>query len=152
MFRNFFGRLRDLRAALDGAAALELAVVLPLLVILAIGVAEFGRVYFTAIRVANAAMAGAHFGAQSSGSGDPDFIRQVVRDDANDQTLVVNSNRTCRCPDSETPIACSSTCLGYGHPQLFIDVTASKSFSLLFSYPGLPVTIPVSRTATMRVQ
>jgi len=143
---------RRLRAQDSGAAALELAVVLPVLILLAIGVVEFGRAYFTGIKVANAAMAGAHFGAQSSGSADPDFIRQVARDDAGDQSLAVNSNGTCRCPDSETVVACSSVCTGYGNPQFFIEVTVSTSFSLLFGYPGLPSTIAVTRTATMRAQ
>jgi Flp pilus assembly pilin Flp len=145
-------RPRSLRREERGAAAVELAVVLPVLILMAIGAVEFGRVYFTAIRVANAATAGAQFGAQGSGSGDPDFIRQVARDDADDQTLVVDSDRTCRCPDSETPVACSSICAGYGNPQFFIRVTASKDLSLLFGYPGLPPAIPVSRTATVRVQ
>lgn len=145
-------RPRSLRREEHGVAAIELAVVLPMLILMAIGAVEFGRVYFTAITVANAATAGAQYGAQSSGSADPDFIRQVARNDANDQTLVVNSNSTCRCPDSETPVDCSIACAGYGYPQFFIEVTTSKTLSLLFNYPGLPPAIPVSRTVTIRAQ
>lgn len=136
----------------SGAAFFEMAIVLPVLLLVAIGVAEFGRVYFNAIRVANAAMAGAEFGAQSSGSGDPAFIRQIARDDAGDQNLVVNSNRSCRCPDSEAVVACSVTCAGYGYPQFFIEVTATKTHTLMLRYPGIPQTITVTRTATFREQ
>ena len=146
--RTFRGAYRDER----GNAFLEMALALPFLLLAAIGVAEFGRVYFNAIRVANAATAGAQFGAQNSGSADPDNIRQVVRNDAEDQSLVVTSNAVCRCPGSDAPVACSDTCAGYGPPQYFIEVTTSKSHSFLLRYPGIPQTITVTRTATIREQ
>ena len=135
-----------------GSAFLEMAIAVPFLLLAAIGVAEFGRVYFNAIRVANAATAGAQFGAQNSGTADPNNIRQVVRNDAGDQTLVVTSNTVCRCPSSDAPVACSDTCTGYGTPQYFIEVTTSKSHSFLLRYPGLPQSITVTRTATFREQ
>jgi len=136
----------------SGAAFFEMAIVLPFLLLVAIGVAEFGRVYFNAIRVANAAMAGAEFGAQSLGTGDAVLIQQVARDDSGDQTLQVTSNFSCRCPGSEAVVACSGTCAGYGNPQYFIGVTATKTHTFLFRYPGLPQSITVTRTATFREQ
>jgi hypothetical protein len=140
------------RSRESGSALIETAVVLPVLILLVLGVAEYGRVYFTGITVANAALAGAEFGAQSSGTADPVFVQQVARDDADDQTLVVTSDRVCRCPGSD-PLPCTSTCPdGYGNPQFFIAVTSSKNLSLLLRYPGLPATILVSRTASFRIQ
>ena len=136
----------------EASAALELAVVIPVLLLLALGVAEYGRVYFTAIKVANAATAGAQYGAQNSGTTDSAFVNPVARNDAGDPTVVVSSNRSCRCPDSEATVLCSTTCAGYGSPQFFVSVTVSKSVPLLLKYPGLPPTIPVSRTTTIRVQ
>lgn len=135
-----------------GAAFFEMAIVLPVLLLFALGVAEFGRVYFNGITVANAAMAGAEYGAQGMGTGDSAFIVQVARNDAGDQSLALTSNRTCRCPGSETVVACSDTCAGYGYPQFFIEVTATKTHTLLFRYPGLPQAITVRRTATFREQ
>jgi len=135
-----------------GTALVELAIALPFLLLAAIGVTEFGRVYFNAIRIANATMAGAEFGARNSGTGDPDNIRQVVRDDAGDQTLVVTSNAVCRCPGSDAPVTCSNTCAGYGPPQFFIEVTTTKTHNFLLRYPGIPQSITVTRTATFREQ
>lgn len=149
---NVTKAIRRWRADESAAALLETAVVVPVLVLLAIGVAEYGRVYFTGITVANAAMAGAEFGAQSSGTDDSTAIKTIARNDAGDQTLVVTSNHSCRCPGSESTVACSSVCAGYGNPQFFVDVTASKSISLFLKSPGIPTTISVSRTATFRVQ
>jgi Flp pilus assembly protein TadG len=136
----------------EAAAVLEMAVVLPVLVLIAIGVAEFGRIYFAAIRVANAATAGAEFGSQNSGTADSTYIRQVAQNDAGDPTLLVSTSRVCRCPDSETEVSCSSTCTGYGNPQFYVQVTASTTFSFLLRYPGLPASLPVTKTATFRVQ
>lgn len=138
-----------------GAAAVELAIILPVLVLLAIGVAEFGRVYFTAITVANAATAGAQYASLNSGYNDAAII-QAARDDAGDQSLTVSPiNRVCRCPDSEIGVSCTSTCAnpsGYGVPQYFIEVTASKNIDLLLSYPGLQTTISVRRMSAFRTQ
>jgi len=136
----------------SGAAFFEMAIALPFLLLAAIGVAEFGRVYFNAIRVANAAMAGAEFGAQNLGTSDPAFIRQVARDDAGDQTLQVTSTRACRCPGSDAVVDCSTTCAGYGYPQFFIEVAATKTHTFLLRYPGLPQSITVTRTSTFREQ
>jgi Flp pilus assembly pilin Flp len=136
-----------------GAAAIELAVVLPLLALLAIGVAEFGRLYFTAITVANAARAGAQYGAQSAiTSSDFNGMDQAARNDAADLGIITpSSSRFCLCPDGSVP-ACTGTCAGYGVPEVFVQTSASKMVTFLMRYPGLPSTITVSRTATFRVQ
>ncbi len=55
----FSHRLMRLARSQSGTAAVEMAVVLPMLILLAIGVAEFGRIYVKSIAVANAAIAGA---------------------------------------------------------------------------------------------
>lgn len=147
----FFRELRNWRSD-DAAALLEAAIVVPLLLLLIIGSVEFGRVYFAAITVANAAMAGAHAGSQNSGTADSTYIRQIARDDAGDVTLAVNTSRSCRCPDSDAVVSCSDSCGAYGSPQFFVQVTASKNVAFFFHYPGFPSVISVARSATMRVQ
>lgn len=125
--------------------------VLPVLVLLVLGVAEYGRIYVTAVTVANAASAGGQFASQGAGYTAPAAIQQVARNDAGDQTLTVNSSTTCRCPGSDSAVQCSLPCAGYGTAQFYVAVTTSKTYSFLFHYPGLPQSIAVSRTATYRV-
>lgn len=145
-------RARTKRAQQRGAAALELVIVLPVLALLALGVAEFGRVYLSTLTVANAATAGAEYASTNSGIDDASVI-QAARDDAGDATLTVSPiNRVCRCPGSEAAVSCTSTCIGYGVPQYFVEVTASRSISLILHYPGIPSTILVSRMSAFRVQ
>jgi Flp pilus assembly protein TadG len=136
-----------------GSAAVELAVIFPVLALLALGVAEFGRVNYTAIAVSNAARAGAQSGAQSTvTSGDTAAMNQAARNEANDVGAVATaSTRFCTCPNG-TSISCTGSCAGFGGPQIFVQVTATKSVAFLMRYPGLPSTITVSRRATFRVQ
>lgn len=122
------------------------------MILVAIGVTEFGRAYFNAIKIANAVMAGAEYGSRNSGFANLTAITKVVRDDAGDQSLGVTMNAVCRCPGSDVVVACSDTCAGYGTPQYFIEVTTTKTHTFLLRYPGIPQSITVTRTATFREQ
>lgn len=68
----------------------------------------------------------------------------------------VTSFTSCGCDSSGTiaPAACVGTGAGTcasGHWVVTVSVTASGTFSALFSYPGIPASIAISRTCTMRV-
>jgi Flp pilus assembly protein TadG len=148
-----FQRLRLLRRSEYGGAMVELAVVLPVLILLAIGVMDYGRVFFTSIAVANAARAGAEFGAAVTGNqNDQTEIQNFAKlDGAEASPITVTSSTVCKC--GGTVVTCSgSTCAGYGVPRVYIQVTASKNVALLLKYPGLSTTVTISRTATFRAQ
>ena len=131
----------------------EFAVAFPVLVLLLIGAADFGRFCFTSIAVANAARAGAEWGAQDTGkafgtSTDiPDFAKY---DGAEAGSITVVAQAFCKCPDEST-VVCSTNCAGYGPPRGFIEVTASKTVNLILPYPGVPNNILIVRKATFRV-
>jgi hypothetical protein len=145
--------VKSLRRSDAGSAAVELAVVVPVLALLALGVSEFGRVYYAAITVAGAARAGAQYGAQNVLTTlDTASINQAARNEGADiGTIAATSSRFCRCPDGSTP-SCTGTCPSYGGPEVFVRVSASKTVSFLMHYPGMPSSISISRTATFRVQ
>jgi Flp pilus assembly protein TadG len=132
----------------------ELAVVLPLLILLAIGVMDYGRVFFTSITVANAARAGAEWGAQNQANSvkTSDLENFAKLDGAEAGTLVVTSSRTCKCGGTDFPCATTPSCAGYGVPRVYIAVTVTKDVALLIKYPGLPTTVTIARTATFRLQ
>jgi Flp pilus assembly protein TadG len=146
-------RLTRLHRSDHGGAMVELAVVLPVLILIAIGVMDYGRVFFTSIAVSNAARAGAEWGSagiayQTKNTEMQDFAKL---DGVEAGTIVVTSSRTCRC--GVTVVACTSVCGGgYGEPAVYIEVTASKAVTMLLKYPGQPATVNVSRTATFRLQ
>jgi len=145
----------------------ELALVLPLSLVLFIGILDFGRVYYSAIAVSHAARAGVQYGAQDNvKSGDFAGMRQAASDALGDvSNFTVTACRYCRCADGtgsctscnagtdgcSAGSGCLGTC-GSAAPQVYVQVTVDKVFTTLFPYPGLPSRADLNRRATMRVQ
>jgi Flp pilus assembly protein TadG len=149
-FRRSFAAFRRSE---PGTALVELAIVLPLLVLFAIGAAEFGRLYFAAITVANAARAGAQFGAQNAvSSSNFAGMTAAAQNEAGDIGTISNfPSRFCRCPDGSVP-SCTGSCGSYGTPQVFVKDSVAKTINLILRYPGLPSSVTISRAAIFRVQ
>ena len=139
-----------------GGALVELAVVLPVLVLIAIGVMDYGRVYYTSITVAHAARAGAEWGAYGmtgSSTNDAQIQSFAQLEGAEAGTLTITSSHVCRCSPAGALVSCTTgSCGGYGLPQIYVTATATKSIALLLKYPGLPATVTISRSATFRQQ
>lgn len=149
------GKSRRFIRSPAGGAAVELAVVFPVLVLLLIGVADYGRVFFTSIAVANAARAGAEWGANSPGNafGPATNIENFAKQDGIEAgAITVAAATTCRCGPNVVPCSTTPTCAGYGVPRAFVEVTASKTVSLILPYPGVPNNLQIVRKATFRSQ
>jgi hypothetical protein len=85
-------------------AAVEMAMLLPLLVILVMGIIDVGRILFTNITIHEAAQEGAYFGAFNAG--DPNEVRarvteSVDRPDLTDANAQVNV--FCLPADDDNP-------------------------------------------------
>ncbi len=138
----------------SGAALVEMAVISPLLLVMVLGVGDFGRVLYTAITLSHAARAGAAYGAQSTGyTGDTGGIQLAAEEEAqNIAPIGVTSQRVCECTGG-APVSCTiSSCGSYGAPRAFVEVTTTRTFQTVSPYPGLPDTVALSRTAKVRVQ
>ena len=138
------------RSELGGAMA-ELAVILPVLILFAVGVMDYGRVFFRALMVANAARAGAEWGAVDQHYTQYTNMQNFAKLDAQEISgLKVTAEHRCKCADNE--IACDAACPGYGDgsPRVYIYVTAIDTVDLFLKYPGLPAKIGISRTAIFR--
>jgi Flp pilus assembly protein TadG len=95
-----------------GAALVELALTTPLFVLLLMGAVEMGRLAYFSIEVANAARAGASFGAVNRGNA-VEFanIQNAARNDAPDlSNLVATPGYSCVCEtiDNSTKPAMTS--------------------------------------------
>lgn len=147
----FRRRLRELWRSRRGGAAVELAVALPILILLAIGVIDYGRVFYTSIAVANAARAGAEYGVQnSSTSVNSAEIENFAERDGAEAGIEATSQTVYRC--GATVVSASTSCGSYGPARVFVEVTASRKVGTFFKYPGLPDSIPILRKATFRLQ
>jgi len=136
---NLSGRLARFFRDARGAAAVELAVVVPFLALLLVGIADFGRANITSSVVAHAAEAGALYGAQDSASAyNSAGIETAATQDAGDVgSITVASRPYCTCTSS-SEVSCSSSCGAYGIPRMYVSVRVSKRLDLTFPYPGVP--------------
>jgi Flp pilus assembly protein TadG len=137
-----------------GSALIETALIIPLFLLLFMGVADYGRVFYSADIVVHAAEAGAQYGAMNTTN---------AADNAGMQTAAVNSASSitgltatatsfCTCGAGGSATSCSSTCVSYGTPAMYVQVKTQATFKTLASFPGLPHSIPLAATSTLRVQ
>ena len=135
------------------------------MLLLLIGVIELGRYAYISILVGNAARAGALYGAQglTKAITNSPAITAAARNDfasngLDSSTLTVDSFPTCGCDvggtiAADTAANCDPTtpppCVG--NWTVTIHVTAHNTYSGLFNYPGIPSSLPLSSTASMRV-
>lgn len=152
--RRLAGRQTSQWRSQTGAAVIEMAVITPLLLLMVLGVADFGRVLYRAITLSHAARAGAAYGAQSNWfTVDAAGIQQAAEEDAqNIGAITVTSQPVCECTGG-TPVSCTGgSCAGYGVPRVFVQVTTTQTFQTVVPYPGIPNTVSLTRTAKVRVQ
>ena len=132
----------------SGQTVLELALLLPVLLLLLVGVIEIGRYAYFDILVSNAARAGAQYGAQSLiQAADVNGIIAAAQNDGLG-TMKITPLQQCGCNGGGAPAACP---VGGSCPPVYIKVTASDTYNSLFNYPGLPKSLTLSSTVTMRV-
>lgn len=139
-----------------GQALVELVLIFPVFILLLVGAAEFGRLAYAAIEVANAARAAAAYGSQSHiTASDIAGMQTAADEDATNVTnLVVTATQLCSCSNG-TAITCAdagTTCLSPGRIIEDVQVNTSASVDPLFYYPGLPKTFTLNGQAIMRVE
>ena len=124
-----------------GQALVELALIAPILIILMLGVIDYGRVYFAYVSVTNGARVGADYAAIGpTQAADTAAIKAAALGDTGDLLAQSSTN-----PDVTVTTANDS------QGRLYADVTMTYTFSTLFPWPGLPTSINVERTVRSRV-
>jgi Flp pilus assembly protein TadG len=146
-----------------GQSAVELALAAPVLFTLLLMVGDYGRVFFEAIAVSDAARAGAQYGAQNlTTSIDTAGIAQAAVTDASQVSgLAVTSSTFCTCTGSAAIVTCSATaCTVPATEKTFVQVNTSATFTTAFSWGitvdgqrmGLPTATPLNSTSVLEVQ
>jgi len=139
-----------------GQSLVELALVLPIFVLLLVGVAEVGRLGFASIEVSNAARAGVAYGAQNHvTASDTTNIQLAATSDApNIRSLTATVAQSCSCSDGTT-ITCANagtTCVSPAHIIEDVQVQTTAPVDTVFHFPGIPSTVTLRGYASMRVE
>jgi Flp pilus assembly protein TadG len=147
-----------------GQSLVELALVLPLFVLLLFGAVEVARLAYASIEVGNAARAGASYAAQNhTTASDTTNIRLAATNEApNITSLSATPSHSCSCESSTGTVtsfsSCSSTvtnlttCASPSRIVETVTVTTSAPVNTAFHFPGIPNSITLQGQATMRVE
>jgi len=149
------GEQHFLRRCEHAQTTVELAVMLPVLVTLLLGALDFGRLFYMAMEVTDAARVGAQYGAQNNATAVNLLgMEQAACNSMPDITCTTGTNAiaTNFCQCSGTTVSCTNPGSCASYVQNFVRVATSATFTTIISYPGIPHTVALSTSATMQVQ
>jgi Flp pilus assembly protein TadG len=123
-----------------GAAAVELAVLLPLLVLLFLIATDYSRVFYCSLTLENCARNGALSASNAFNYPMPysSIAQATIADGAN-----------LNPPLTTSDVTVSNGTDANGNPN--VTVTVNYTFRAITKYPGLPSTINLTRSVEMRV-
>lgn len=134
-----------------GSSMLELALAIPMLALILAGVTEFGRAFYAAAEVSNAARAGVQFAAiNSTNATNYQGMQNAATADAVNLTgMTATASQYCECSNGTATNCSSGTC---GSMRTYVKVVTSLPYATMGTYPGIPNPINITSQATMRVQ
>ncbi|WP_263365942.1 TadE/TadG family type IV pilus assembly protein [Edaphobacter bradus] len=142
-----------------GSSLVELALCMPFLLLLLVGIADFGWIAYSYIELGNATNAGAQYAAQSTTyaapNNQPAISAAVNNDAANLSGITTTVTNTCTCSDGSAVSSClnaATTCTGTARIITNVTVTTSMPISPFISWTGIPTSITLHGQATMRVE
>jgi Flp pilus assembly protein TadG len=140
-----------------GTSMIELAICLPVIALLTIGIIEIGRFTYFSILAAHAARAGVQYAAQNlqtaadaSASG-PNTTAAAVADGQGLSNWRVTSGLSCTVNNAAAPCPANNTGVVSPNNFYYVSVQVTGTFNSLLKYPGIPQQIPVTGSAIMRV-
>ncbi|MBF0335790.1 MAG: pilus assembly protein [Alphaproteobacteria bacterium] len=134
-----------------GNAAIEFALVVPVLLLMTIAAIDFGGAFHQRIQLETAVRVGAH---QAIDDQTVATIETVVKaaTSLTAADLTVTATQFCECSNGAT-VLCTGTCAAGLNKNYLMTVTASKTYTPIFDWPDaveLPATLDAS--ATVRYQ
>jgi Flp pilus assembly protein TadG len=139
-----------------GQSFVELALVMPIFVLLLVGAAEFGRLAYFGIEVSNAARAGVAYGAQNhiTASDNAGMQLAATNDGANVANLSASGSHFCSCSGSGSSTCSSGDCSAGTDNRIleFVKVNTTAVVDPLIYLPGLPRSYTLTGQAIMRVE
>jgi len=136
-----------------GAAAVEFALLAPIVAAVLAGVANYGMALFQKMELESAARAGAQMAIKDRTA--TTTIQNAVINSTN-LTLVagdITLTESCWCADVDASATCGVTCADGDPTQYFMTVTVAKDFDYLFGFNYLVGTsTTLSQSVKVRTQ
>ncbi len=147
------GRRRDFIENEEGVAATEFALLTPVLVLILMGVIDFGMYFNERMQMENLARASVDY--VLAGGNENNIMQNVIvpnLDDPEEEQSEIDMTieDVCECDDGDT-VSCSTGSCGSGdYKRRFFSVNLSRNYSTVFPYPGIPASMEISGHARMQ--
>jgi Flp pilus assembly protein TadG len=136
----------------EGGSLVELALTIPLLLLLLLGAGDFCRVFYTSIGLADAARAGAQYGSQDTiVASDITGMVNAAKQDAADIPGITVTASECVCTPTTGITTCGASYCTYSPKATYVVVDTQVAFKTLFTFTGIPSSLALSRKAVMQV-
>lgn len=152
--KSAFERTRRVWHHERGNAALEAALIAPVLVLLAVGIADYGLSIQSRMQIQRAAQAGADY-AMRNGF-DAAAIASTVAGAALGPGIsaLPAPVESCGCATgaSITAVSCSTVCADGTSAGVYVTVSAQGTYSTVLPYPGIPSSFTFNASAVTRTR
>ena len=138
------------RSGEAGSGLVELALIMPLFLLVLVVLVDLGRAYYYAISISSAAHAAAVYGIQNPT--DTSGIQSAASSGASDiSSLTTSASYGCECHDGSSDVPQCSTAPSCSENYVnYVSVTTTATFKPVLPYPGIPNSFTLSRSARLR--
>ena len=138
-----------------GVAAVEFALLVPVLVIILMGVVDYGTFMNQKMKLQDLSRTAVQYVVQ--GGSASDVMANIVETSdfytaagADGQTVNVDMAQECECAGG-TSVSCSGTCSAVGdYMRYFYSARLDSTYTPIFVYPGLPTSIRLEGYSRMQ--
>jgi Flp pilus assembly protein TadG len=149
--KALLGLPRRFAAARSGNVSVELALLAPVLVLILLAVAEYGRAYAEKLVLARMARAQVQYAVENLGASSVlGKIEAMTTTLANGDTVTYDAERSCSCLGDAAD--CQTLCNGSALPELVVEVSATRKLTPITFFPGHPGPLTLTATASMRAR
>lgn len=118
----------------DGSSAIELAILLPVLLLMMLGAIDLGSAYARKMELANAAKSGVHYALVNKPI-QRDLTQVIASVNTNlassaNGTTAVSASFTCKCDG--VGFTCGNSCGAAGYVSTFVTVAVSETYVVPF--------------------
>lgn len=144
---------KKLQGSTEGASLVELAMILPIIMLMMVGSLDMGSMFVRKMEIANAAKAGVQYAlVRKPMQGDLTKISAAVTTSLGEtitETTTINVELYCMCFDVKQ--VCTVDC-GDDNISAFVNITIAEDYTTpFFNYDWFRSSFPISETATVRL-
>ena len=136
----------------EGSAMVEMALLLPVFLLIVLGVIDYGLIIEKRIRLAEAVAAGAAYASLPGNALDIAGTQTAATLAAASMAeMNVTATAFWSCTAGGSQVNANTICSGGSGPMQWVEVDATATPPLKFQVPGLPLNLPLTATAIHRV-